>query len=317
MHDLRKFNIAQMRLIKLVERRDKFGEFRSIEEMLELDGFGIRILEKFCDSIIQADIIEAEGISQESILNQKTPKKDSYVTPALLEIVRNQINTIVSFHIDLNYFAWSKIRYLPNETVTGMFSVEEWHVDELVQFDKKPNLSSMSSLLVHLIDHIPEADAYVIEAMPMVNTNQGGAAQIVVNIQKAQFYAMLCALMSARKSIKIPGDETKIKHFDNVYFLRSFLSSRFYKYLIGNEKVATEQVVDMIFQYNSVFGHVQQMPKLDSVDISKNFKDYFQSSRPVEREYLGNALLVGLTFMKLCIQKCPKCIGALKTRNSP
>lgn len=300
--------------------RERNGEFKSIENLLEIEGFGIKILEKFCDSIIQTDIkqsVDDDGANQESMLNQKMVKKDSFVSPALLEIVRNKISSIVSFHIDLNFFAWSKISYLPNEQmVAGKFYVEEWYCHEIQHFEKKLNLSNMTHLLVQLIDHIPHADAYVIESMPMVNTAQGGAAQIVVNIQKAQFYAMVCALMSARKSLNIADKDSKNVLFDNVYFLRSFLPSRFYKYLIGNEKVATEQVVDLIFEYNESVKHVQEMPKLESIDITKDLKSYFRSSKPVEKEYLGNSLLVGLTFMKLCVQKNIKCIDTLKVRNN-
>jgi transcription elongation factor len=224
----------------------------------------------------------------------------------------------VSFQIDLNYFAWTKICYLPDEKLAGKLFVDEWHCHKLDQyFDKKPNLSSMSSLLVQLADEIPQADAYVIEGMPMVNTTQGGAAQIFVNIHKVQFYAMLCALMSCRKSIKALDANAEKNYFPNMYFLKSFLPSRFYKYLIGSEKVATEQVVDFIFDYNAKVNHREEMPKLESVDIPKDLIDYFHESMPVEKEYLGNSLLIGLTFMKLCVQKCPKCISTLKVRNRP
>lgn len=308
-----------MRLSKLVQRRDKLGDFNTIEDLLELDGFGLKILEKFCNSIIQSDIKEISNGSnaeQELALNSRN-KKDAFVTPPLLEEVRNRIKSIVSFQMDLNYFSWAKITYAPNEQVHGKFQIEDWHCHKIEQFEKKPTLSTMSSFLVQLTDYIPHADAYVIESMPMVNTTQGGAAQIIVNIQKAQFYSMLCALMSSRKSLKLPEDDSKEVFYDNVYFLKSFLTSRFYKYLIGNEKVATEQIIELIFQYNAIFNHHQEMPKLESVDISKELIEIYQSSKPVQKEYLGNSLLVGLSFMKLCIQKCPKCIGMLRVRNSP
>jgi transcription elongation factor len=60
MSDLRKFNIALARINRLVERREKLGDFHSIEDMLEIESFGIKILEKFCDSIIQADLQAGE-----------------------------------------------------------------------------------------------------------------------------------------------------------------------------------------------------------------------------------------------------------------
>lgn len=315
MLEMRPFNISQMRLNRLVDRREKLGEFRSLQDLLEIEGFGIRILEKFCDSIIQANDVSQE--IQESMLSQKVVKKDSFVSPSLLEVVRNKVNSIVSFHIDLNYFAWAKIVYLPNDTLYGKYFIEEWHCHEIENVDKRLNLSTMSRLLVQLIEHIPEADAYIIEAMSMVNTAQGGQAQIMVNVQKAQFYAMLVALMSARRSLNISHEGASKGFHDNVYFLRSFLPSRLYKYLVGNEKVAAEQVVDLIFEYNEGASHVQEIPKLESINVPSELKDYFKSSTRVQKEYLGNSLLVGLTFMKLCIQRCPKCIETLRVKNKP
>ena len=101
---------------------------------------------------------------------------------------------------------------------------------------------------------------------------------------------------------------------DNCYFVRNFLPSRFYKYLVGKERVATEQILDAIFDYNSTLEHSTVIPKLESIDIPLELKRNFQDSLPVEKNYLGNSLLLGLTFMKLCIQKCPKCILSLKQR---
>lgn len=246
-------------------------------------------------------------------MNQKIGSKDTFVSPSLLETVRHRINSIVSFHIDLNYFAWTKICYLPNNE-NEKFYVEEWYCHEIDSADRKLNLSTMSQLLVHLIEHIPKADAYVVEAMPLINTSQGGPAQIVVNIKKAQFYAMLCALMSARNSLKSHDKNTQQLYFDSVFFIKTFLPSRFYKYLIGSEKVAAEQVVNMIFDYNDSVKHFEKIPKLESIDVPLKLRNYFSSSRSIEKEYLGNSLLVGLTFLKLCVQRCNECYGSLKVR---
>lgn len=61
LQDMRNFNISQLRLDRIIQRREKFGEFRSVEDLLEVEGFGIKILEKFCNSILKADVDQNQG----------------------------------------------------------------------------------------------------------------------------------------------------------------------------------------------------------------------------------------------------------------
>lgn len=56
MLDMKNFSISQARIKRIVKQREKSGEFKSIEDILEIEGFGINILKKFCDSIIKANI---------------------------------------------------------------------------------------------------------------------------------------------------------------------------------------------------------------------------------------------------------------------
>lgn len=67
--EMKNFNIAQFRLSKIIQRRENFGEFKSVEELLEIEGFGIKILEKFCDSILKTDL-KQDGNCQYVHLNK-------------------------------------------------------------------------------------------------------------------------------------------------------------------------------------------------------------------------------------------------------
>jgi transcription elongation factor, mitochondrial len=139
--ELKSYNISQIRLQKILARREKQGNFKTLEDILELDGFGIKILEKFCNSIIlsppiikpkEHDAVEARAPSATSNSSEESvdsTKKSQFITPALIEVTRNSVETIVSFHIDLNFFAWTKIFYNrdANEQMDEpKFIIEDW-----------------------------------------------------------------------------------------------------------------------------------------------------------------------------------------------
>lgn len=234
------------------------------------------------------------------------------MTPTLLEIVRNKINTIVSFHIDLDYLAWTKISYLPNET--RKFYVEEWHYHEIENNDdEKFNLPCMSKLLVQLTNQVPQANTYVIEALPSFSTSKALKRRQIkmINLQKAQYHAMLCALVSARKKNYTHEENLYI---DNMYFTKPFLHSRFYKFSSGNVQFEAKHIMDLIIEYNAVLNHVQEKPNFESIDVPKNLQAYFKSTTPIEQERLTDSLLVGLSFLKLCVQKCKKCIDLINMK---
>lgn len=309
--DLKNYNISQMRLNKLLHHRDVQGDFKSIEDLLELEGFGVKVLERFCNSILLSGVKESEDKTEHEgdTVEMSYHKKNSFVTPALLESVRSTIKTVVSFQLDLNFFSWTKICYNPqaNDTTCGKYYVEDWQCYEIGDSMKKLKLPDLVKLLDTLKENIPHADVYVIESLPLVQSILSSESKIVVNIHKAQLYAMVCAVMSSRKPLKESEERT-----DNVFFLKTFLPSRFYKYLVGNERVASATVIEAIMEYNEKVIPTKADPKIASIDIPLKLKEYWSSSIPVHKEYLGNSLLVGLTFMKLCVEKCNKSIASMK-----
>jgi transcription elongation factor, mitochondrial len=150
-----------------------------------------------------------------------------------------------------------------------------------------------------------------------VTSKQPGSLLIVnINIQKTQLMAMLCAAMAIRKDLrlKLSSKSNRDKddlppYTDTVYFLKSNLASRFYKTYVGNEKVSSEKIVEQIL--NNVEDESLKNPSYSYVHVPINFKDYWKSVDRVHREYLGQSLLLGLSFFKLCVQKCNKCIALL------
>ncbi|KAG5670561.1 hypothetical protein PVAND_000815 [Polypedilum vanderplanki] len=334
--EMKTFDISAARLKKLLQRRQQLGEYRCVEDLLEIDGFGIKVLEKFCNSVLNSkseptknpeviNQLESSSLKdEEEINNEENKKQVSYVTPNLVEQVRKSIKSVVSFHIDSNYFAWSKIIY--NRTASEKldepkFIVEGWECYEVDNQDKKTKLSDLIELLVNIKDKIPEADLYVIEDLPhATNTKQPGALQVNLFIKKRQLVAMLSVLMASRQSMKKvlqteqnnevdeeleSKKQEHQKYIESVYFLRHFLPSRFYKILIGNERVSSAEIINKIFTYNhSCVNNSTFDPTLSSIYIPDEYRYHWTTADRIHQEYLGNALLTGLTFLKLSVHKC-------------
>lgn len=327
--ELSAFDISKQRIKKIETRKQKQGQFLSIEEILELDGFGVKVLEKFCDSILETlpdggvKKVKAKTDGEQSLLAKK---KQQFVSPALLEKNRKSITSCVSFHIDLNCVAWTKLSFCSENDVDDNEStilVDEWMCYEVGNDDKKLNLSDLIQVLLNLNSKIPYADVYVVEAqqMPQAAKQPGSPVQMNFNIQKAQFLAMLSILMASRVgSVEEIAEDNETKKLStsqqNIFFLRNFLSSRLYKTFIGNERVSTEQVIEKLLCYDYSSVQTEDLPTFESIDIPPHLREYFNTGERLDREYLGQSLLVGLTFVKLCVLKCSKSLSMLNTQNN-
>ncbi|CAO1430346.1 unnamed protein product [Diamesa serratosioi] len=312
-------------------RKQKIGNFTKIEEILELDGFGIKVLEKFCDSVLKFEQQLKETEANESQL--VTKKKQQFVSPLLLENVRKSITSCVSLHMDLSCIAWTKFKLNPKSDEDPSIKsiiIEDWNCYEIADADKKLNLTDLIQILLYISNKIPTAESYVIEAQQVVQQTQpGNPVQMNVNVQKSQLIAMLCMLLASRDGnqviIKQDVDEqterddeieiTKNKSMSQqrLFLLRHFLASRLHKTYIGAEKVSTEHVIENILRYN--YNDDQpESTNFNLLDVPQNQRELYNDSPKVHKEYLGQSLLVGLTFLKLCVQKCSQSLSVINSR---
>lgn len=327
--ELISFNISKQRVKRIEMWKQKHGKFESIEGILEVDGFGVKVLERFCDSILKApEGIEAKAEKVESKVDPGTvAKKQQFVQPSLLESSRKKVQSCVSFHLDLNFIAWAKLSLGAEGDAIRPIHLEEWKCFRIGNEDKKLSLSDLIQILIFLNDKIPHADAYVVEAQQTAQPAKqpGSPVQVNINVQKSQFLAMLSILMVARGSMHVDDsfpisneldeneelekifnekDDLKpTKHQQKIFFLKTFLASRLYKTYIGSERVSTDSAVENILRYN----YSKNQPDahtFSSVNVPIKLREMFAQSDKLNREYMGQSLLIGLTFFKLCVLKC-------------
>lgn len=321
--EMANYNISKQRIMKIDKRKQMQGEFKSVNEILELDGFGVKVLEKFCESIIAANDEHKEMIVQKQAKAAKA-KALKVVSPPLSNFLRQSITSCVSFHVDVNHIAWTKLTFGANKAVESSsvpVSVDEWACHAIGNEGKKPSLSDLIQTLVYLNGKIPKADVYVVESQqtPRPATQPGNAIQMTINVQKAQVLAMISVLMASREG-KVFENERDLHETiseeaqQTLFFLKNFISSRLYKTLVGTERVATDQVIEHILRCNEGIENPNNR-SLSAIDVPLHLRKQFADTLKLDREFIGQATLNGLAFFKLCVLRCHESAAIVNYRN--
>jgi transcription elongation factor len=308
-------------------RKEKTGNFTCLDQILELDGFGIKVFEKFCDSIIQSKEESVAKTQPRKVISANSQqKKSQFVSPLLHESVRKSIKSCVSVQIGLDNISWTKFRIIHDEDDSKVkcLIMEDWNNFEMGE-DKKLSLTDFIQILLLINKKIPDGDVYILEALPNIAQvkQPGSPVQVNINVQKSQLVAMLGILLANRKNnvdMDLSDDENeelKRKSFgqQKVFFLKNYLASKLFKVFIGNEKVSTESVVENILRYNYQEGDSLSGDTtingvyVNNMDVSLELRQFYNDTNRITKEYLGQSLLLGLTFIKLCVIKNPESIG--------
>lgn len=281
-----RYDISQTRVKKIYDFRTKKSKFQQLEDCLQLDGFGEKILDKFYDSILGNKVKRVER------------KLASILTPKLSEDFRTNIENCVSLNIAVNSVSWSRIE-IENER---QFKVTDWSY--LPIDNKKMQIHDLVELALRVLKEIPQADVYLMEnpvRAPTIMSN-ASSAKINVNVEKAQLTAMLSALLMSRQPDTYPGCAP------NLYFVKQFAAAKLFNTFVGNEKTSNNAVImNLLGEDASAVGWMDILKDLqmNPLNLPQAVKDSFFEMGAIEREFMGQALLIGLTFIKLGIQ-CDK-----------
>lgn len=259
--------------------------------MLKLDGFGITVLKTFCNSIINNDIKEEKG---------KKTRASNFATPSFPDFMAHSIESCVSLNISVSGISWShlEISRAPNNII-----LKHWDVFNIE--DKKYHLSDLMRLALEINTSIPSADLYIIEnpQTHQQNSMPGSVAKMNINLQQSQIISMIAALLANRKN-----------HFDfgkkctSVFFLRRYLASRYYGVFLGNENISITAVIEKLLGLDVKCNNseINLIPSLKAIEK-------FKQIEKIEKEILGQSLLIGTAFVQICILKCSKSLSKLNS----
>lgn len=252
-----------------------------------MDGFGEKILDKFYDSILGNKVKRVER------------RLASVVSPKLQDEFRTSIRTCLALNVAANCISWSRIEIETDR----QFKITEW--SHVPIDNKKFQTHELAELALKVSRQIPEADVYLMENPTRAPTMMGNqnANAINVNVEKAQLIAMLSALLMNRSDSEIvEGSAT------NLYFVKQFAAAKLFNTFVGNEKTSNNAVVmNLLGEDASALGWMNILTdlKMEPLLLSEGVRNQFFDMGSVEREFIGQSLLLGLTFIKLGVQ-CDK-----------
>lgn len=291
---LYKYDISKSRLKRIKTWRQKFGTFISLDQVLQLDGFGVTILRKFYDSIITT--------SRDNIdVSPKVVKKEpTFTTPIFPAGQASKVQSCVSLYVGLDFVTWAKF-HIDKEKPTALTGWNSFAIP-----DRKLHISDLIRIVSQINQLIPVGDVYVVENPAVAQAIVGGSAlKTNINIQKSQVIAMIMLMLATRAR-----ENTDLTN--NIFFLKQFISARLFGIYVGTERVSCENVVRSIME-SKVGSNEDTIEHIQSkLIVPSGLKVQYEENRDAEREFLGQSLLVGLTFVRLCILECENSINMLK-----
>ncbi|XP_055529874.1 uncharacterized protein LOC129721385 [Wyeomyia smithii] len=291
---LYKYDISKSRLKRIEVWRKKFGKFMSLDQVLELDGFGITILRRFYDSIINSSKDNVEIAS-------KVIKKDpSFTSPVFPVSLATKVKSCVSLYIGLDFVTWAKFDII-QKTPTVLTGWNSFAIP-----DRKLHISDLIRVVSQINQLIPKADVYVVENPAVAQMAIGGSAiKTNINVQKSQLIAMIMVILTNRTK-----ENTDIP--ENVFFLKQYISARLFGIYVGNERVSCENVVRSLLERQIGLSEDSINQIQSKLTVPSGLKVLYEENQDAEREFLGQSLLLGLTFVRLCIVECKDSLNTLK-----
>lgn len=226
---------------------------------------------------------------------------------------RLEIQSSIGVRIGVTSVSWARMEIGSKDAPCRLTS---WQYHELN--DKKMHLAQLAQRCLYVTHQIPQADCYVLESpqMAQVSSNPGSIDQQNVNIQKAQVSAIISyALMS-----RMYTDDNKTK---NVYYMRRFLTARLFNHLVGTERVTSEDTILAMMRDHNYLEN--QMPDAQTVRMPLqvhfpvNLRELFSQLARHQRDFLGQAFLLNLAFVRLVLLKDPTSITSVSrySKTSP
>ncbi|XP_034481632.1 uncharacterized protein LOC117787259 [Drosophila innubila] len=294
------YDITKSRVIKLQTWKARNGPMSELNDILYVEGFGLKVATKFYKSLL-------EPVANREIRDktQKTSRTAPFITPTMDEQQRQQITSSVGVRIGVTSVSWARLE-LPENTCAPCV-LSHWQHHEIN--DKKLHLVELVRRCIYVAHQIPQADCYILEnpQMAQASSNPGSIDQQNVNIQRAQVTAILSYALMARTS---PNETTT-----NLFYLRRFLTARLFNHLVGTERVSSEDtILDMMRTHYNMEEQPEHGEKLylcNQVQFPSSLRGMYSKVERYQRELLGQAFLLNLAFVRLVLLQDPSSIASV------
>lgn len=247
---------------------------------------------------------------------QSNARHQQFTTPIVSVEMRTQIQSCTSIHIGITSIAWAQLKLSPNQPTT----LTDWSFKTIPE--KKMHIAEFIDAVMDIVAYIPESDAYVFETPRVAHQGpQGTPATVNISVQMSQMAAMTAMAMNLRRKCDPhlhPGTDLTNSLTDrpsHVLFMRQFLASRLFQTIIGQERISTATVINSLMQETVGLCQKQyERPIGGEITFGQRFQQLYAAGDGPCKEYMGQSLLMGLSFLRLCILQCPHSLALLKSR---
>ncbi|XP_015124665.1 uncharacterized protein LOC107046543 isoform X2 [Diachasma alloeum] len=266
--DFARYDIKEGQLKRLLALRTKNGGFQDFNDVLITQD--VASLIKFCRSILLG------GKKVKSAKGNSSSK--SIVTPAITDVTRFAIKSILGLHVWGNAVSWSLLE--------SDGQINHW---ELEKFDNlsKMNIVSLVDLIKDMTLRLPYADAYVMEADSYSALGKLKSSAYFVHLQRQQIIAMIMSGIRMRECITNRGENSP-----NFYLMQARSPGKLFNLIVGSETVSAKGVISRIISDREVM----YLPHLPPIVIDPNIVAKYNSQEIATREQMHSVLLLTLAF---------------------
>lgn len=304
---LSRFHVPQNRIKNIHAWKNKKGPFRSLHEVLEVDGLGEKLLHRICEDIINEKYDNTRDPTELSKNNVKNKRQKQIVIPPINGLILNKLTSAVGVHLSPIGISWAKLSQEQNKLVS-------WNFDSFCNLPKKMMPNDNFDTVINIIRKIPSSDVYIFETSPSMGPQSQTSTSAYA--QQLELSAMLFALLNTSvhhnvtlRNVNDTNTPSPTSIENRVFYLKSRLSARLFSTLVGQEKVAAVTTINELLNNNIETGK----PSLPCTKIlvEQQLKNAFNSQTPGNKELLGQSLMLVITFMDLCVYKNPAALDAV------
>lgn len=203
-----------------------------------------------------------------------------------------RIKSFVSIYLDSCGLTWARF-HVDRSTEWPTISVLDGNFHKTGY--ERIELWQMIGELESLVQNIPKCDTYIIENIPVPFFRPNvGVKQVKDMLYMNQCVSIIVSQLASRNHEKCYANDP------NVIFLKRDVMGKFFNLFIGYETVSTcNTVKSLIYDKRSVENDSFDSMENRDITFEQHIVDKFEKTTTLRREYLGKALLIGITFFRL------------------
>ncbi|KAG5898064.1 hypothetical protein JTB14_001770 [Gonioctena quinquepunctata] len=301
---LSRYKISQTKIKSIESWKNKKGRFQSLSDILEVNGFSEKMLQNICENIINGNVDESEGTSKSKMQNKRVKQ---ILTPPINGLAE-KLTSATGVHLSPIGISWARLSRDGNK-------LNSWNSEDFSFLPKKMLPVDTFDQAINIVRRIPPSDVYIFEMNPSLSpTSQTQTAAVSSYTQQLELTSMLVALLNTSINHNVTlqninADRPPQKSIENrIFHMRSRIPARLFRTLVGKEKVSAVTTVTQLVENNC---DEQSVLPCTPITVEPNLRNAFISHSPSDKELLGQALLLVVSFMDICVHRNPVSMKAV------